>query len=95
MPKCLAFDTPEGVMTIRPNYNDRTVGWAEGEEEVDFLRRVLARNVEVAAQITRSGKPVNPYLTAETPVYVVEDVPPVLSAERAAWKIPPKAERLQ
>ena len=87
----LAYDTPEGVTIIRPAMHER----GEDESTDDFLRRVLARNVETSAQRTRRGIVVNPNLTQTTPVYVVGSVPDIGSPERAAWKIPATAKRIQ
>ena len=87
----LAYETPEGVTIIRPASDDR----AQNESVDAFLVRVLARNIQTSAQRTRRGVTVNPHLTAETPVYVVSQVPDIGSPDRASWQIPADAPRIQ
>jgi len=86
--KFIAYDAPDGLVLISPNWGNM----GAGETEADFLARVLARNIETSAQIIKSGprkgEVFNPHLTADTPVHFVDaaDIPQDRST-RATWRL--------
>lgn len=88
MTKVIAYETPDGLELISPNWEKME----PGESESAFLSRVLARNIETSAQIIiagpRKGEVFNPHLTAETPVHFIDaaDLPQDRST-RATWRL--------
>lgn len=84
MSKSLAYHDADGVLRIiHPVWENKP----EGQSDEDFLAHVLARNIEVAAQITTKGEPANPHLTADTSVTVIDaSTLPADRTFRDAWK---------
>jgi len=82
--KSLAYHDADGVLRIiHPVWANK----AEDETDEEFLARVLARNIEVAAQITTKGETANPHLTADTPVAIIDPATiPTDRTFRDAWK---------
>ena len=82
--KRIVYQTPEGLTVVTPNPGNRM----PDEDDRAFIARVWARQKEVAKQVMRNGRLVDPHLTDDTPYAVIDvsELPPDRTS-RDHWRL--------